>query len=197
MWNWRKFFFVLLWVNILGVLLILSLIFWPFLETVNTPKKTYLENEEGAEFMIRSTKENLDELVNAYIDKSLKDDEDKYRISFDEEVHLMGSIEAFKTEIPIKITLDPIVQENGDIVLQSKEMALGLLRLPKDRILKYVDDRIHTPEWITINPKEENIYIAVTQMNVRSNIRVRVHQFDLENDNISFRIKIPNDSLGL
>ncbi len=110
---------------------------------------------------------------------------------------MMGTVEAFSTEVPVNISFEPIVQENGDIILQSTGMSLGLLRLPQDRILQYVSSRVETPEWITINPKEEQIYIAITQMELRSNFHIRAQQIDLVNDNISFRIKVPNDTLGL
>ena len=109
----------------------------------------------------------------------------------------MGSVEAFSTEVPVSISFEPIVQDNGDIILQANSMSLGLLRLPEDRILQYVSSRVELPDWITINPKEEHIYVALTQMELKSNFRVKAQQIDLENDIISFRIKVPNKTLGL
>lgn len=161
------------------------------------PNKEYIEDESGATFTVHSSKENLNELVNAYLDKELGANGSDYTIRFDEDVQLMGSIIAFETEVPVNITFEPDVQENGDIILQSTEMSLGLLRLPKNKILEYVDKRIDTPEWLTINPKEEQIYIAVTQIEMNNNFRAKVQRFDLENDQISFRIKVPNQKLGL
>lgn len=194
--NWKKLFIILAVINGAVLLSLLLLIKWPVNEE-DYPEKAFLEDQSGAEFTIKSSKENLTQLVNAYIDKLMKDKNDQYSVSFDEEVHLMGTIEAFFTEVPVKITFVPIVQENGDIILQSEEMSLGLLRLPQDKILKYVNDKIDTPEWVVINPKEESIYIALTQMELKSNFKVRAQQIDLKNDNITFRIKVPNETLGL
>ncbi|WP_228275841.1 YpmS family protein [Gracilibacillus oryzae] len=193
--NWKRLFVILMTVNITILLAIVMFIMWP-VPGEEFPDKQYIEEEAGAEFTIQSSKNNLTQLVNEYIDKLLKDKDDKYAISLDQEVHLMGTIEAFEAEVPVNITFDPIVQENGDVILQSTEMSLGLLRLPKDKILKYVNDKINTPDWVVINPKEESIYIALTQMDI-GNFKVRVQQFDLENDQLSFRIKIPNETLGL
>ncbi len=194
--NWKAFFIALLGFNVLFLLSVMLFIFWPTSE-VEPPEKEFIEEEEGAEFTINSSKENLTELVNAYIDKLLKDDEDKYRVSFEDQVHVTGSVDAFMTEVPISISLTPIVQENGDIILQTEDMSLGLLNLPNNKILEYVNNRVDPPEWLVINPKEENIYIAVTQMEIKSNFKIRAQQIDLENNNISFRIKVPNQSLGL
>ncbi|WP_066188255.1 MULTISPECIES: YpmS family protein [Gracilibacillus] len=194
--NWRKLFITLLAVNAVLIFGVILFIFWP-VPGETPPDKQFIEDDAGAEFTIRSSKENLNELVNAYLDKLPKQENIQYAVKFDEEVHLMGSVEAFSQEVPVNITFEPIVQENGDILLQSTGMSLGLLRLPQDRILQYVNSRIRTPEWITISPKDESIYIAVTQMNLRSNFRVKAQQINLEDDNISFRIKVPNKTLGL
>ncbi|WP_018933477.1 YpmS family protein [Gracilibacillus lacisalsi] len=194
--NWKKLFITLASVNLALFVGIVLFIFWPA-PGAEPPEKVFLEDEAGAEFTIRSSKDNLNELVNAYIAKLPKLDNIQYSLRLDEEVHLMGSVEAFSTEVPVNISFEPIVQENGDVILQSTGMSLGLLRLPQDRILQYVSSRVTTPEWITINPKEEHIYIALTQMELKSNFRVRAQQIDLINDNISFRIKVPNDTLGL
>ena len=194
--NWKKLFFILLSTNAIIVSVIVILVFWP-IEKPAYPEKEFIEEDAGAEFTIRSGKENLTELANAFLGKLPKEDNFTYMISLDEEVKLLGTIIAFGAEVPIQISFDPIVQENGDIVLHATNMSLGLLRLPQDRILKYVNDRIDTPDWIMINPKEEHIYIAVTQMELKSNFKVKVQQFDLENDNITFRIKVPNKTLGL
>ncbi|SFM18239.1 Uncharacterized protein YpmS [Gracilibacillus orientalis] len=194
--NWKKLFVTLGSINILLIVGIVLFIFWP-VPGAEPPEKVFLEEESGAEFTIRSSKDNLNELVNAYIEKLPKPANIQYSLRLDEEVHMMGTVEAFSTEVPVNISFEPIVQENGDIILQSTGMSLGLLRLPQDRILQYVSSRVETPEWITINPKEEQIYIAITQMELRSNFHIRAQQIDLVKDNISFRIKVPNNTLGL
>ncbi|GAB2542594.1 YpmS family protein [Gracilibacillus alcaliphilus] len=194
--DWKRLFLTLLSINAVIFLAVLIFIFWP-VPGAEPPNKQFIEDEAGAEFTIRSSKDNLNELVNAYIDKLPKQENIQYAIKFDQEVHLLGSIEVFSSEVPVNITFEPIVQENGDILLQATGMSLGLLRLPEDRILQYVNSRIKTPEWITINPKEESIYIALTQMELKSNFHVKAQQINLEDDNISFRIKIPNKTLGL
>ncbi|WP_138420225.1 YpmS family protein [Aquibacillus sediminis] len=193
---WKTLFFGLLGLTSFVVLIVITLILWP-VPKEDVPQKEFIEDEDGAEFTIHSSKSNLNELVNGYVDKLMKDDGDKYSVQLNDDVQLNGSIKAFDSEIPITIRLEPIVQENGDLILKQKEISLGLLHLPNKRVLKYLKDNLPVPEWVTINPNEEDIYIAVTQMDIRSNFKVRIQQFDLENDQLSFRIKVPNETLGL
>lgn len=183
--------------NIFIVITLFIIVFSPTPGSNTLPGKEYIEDEAGAEFTVRSSKQNLTELVNQYIDKALNDKDGKYSIQLNENVQVFGSVEAFKRDIPISIEMEPIVQENGDIILKQTEMSLGLLNLPKSKILEYVAKAIDAPDWVIIDPDNEEIYIAVTQIDVKSNFKVRALQLDLENDNISFRIKVPTATLGL
>ncbi|MCT2538220.1 YpmS family protein [Aquibacillus koreensis] len=196
--QWKLLFLTLLGLNICVFISLLLLIFFPTSSDEIIPEKEYIEEEPGAEFTVQSSKQNLNELVNGYVDKLLKDDDgNKYSVILDEDVQLIGSIKAFNTDVPISIRLEPIVQDNGDLILKQKEISLGLLQLPNERVLSYLKKSLPTPEWVTINPKEENIYVEVTKMEMKSNFRVRVQQFNLADDKISFRIKVPNKTLGL
>jgi uncharacterized protein YpmS len=194
--SWKQLFFGIVGVNVCFVLFFFIFLLWPLSDT-EIPIKEYIEEEPGAEFTITSSKQNLNELVNEYVDHFMKDKDDKYTVILDEHVQLLGSVEAFQTDIPISITLEPEVQENGDLVLYASDMSLGLLGLPEKKILEYVKKELITPEWVEIDPKNQLIYIGVTQMEVKSNFKVKVQSFDLKNDHVTFRIKVPNKTLGL
>ncbi len=194
--SWKQLFLGIVGVNVCFVLLFFIFLLWPISDT-EIPSKELIEVEPGAEFTITSSKQNLNELVNQYVDHFMKDKNDKFAVKFDENVQLFGSIEAFQTDIPISITLEPSVQENGDLVLYASDMSLGLLALPEKKILEYVKKELNTPEWVEIDPKNQLIYIGVTQMEVKSNFKVKVQSFDLKNDHITFEIKVPNKTLGL
>ncbi len=53
------------------------------------------------------------------------------------------------------------------------------------------------PEWVTVDPANEEIYVAVTDMQIKSNFRISVEHFDLEANNLSFKIDVPYESLGI
>lgn len=194
--SWKQLFIGLAGVNAIVFILVFALLLWP-VSGAEMPEKAYIEEEPGAEFTVNSSKQNLNELVNEYVDKLMKDQSDKYTVDFGENVRLLGSIEAFQTEIPISIILEPSVQENGDLVLYASDMSLGLLQLPEKKILEYVKKKLETPNWVNIDPSSQSIYIGVTQMEVKSKFKVKVQSFDLKNDQITFRIKVPNKTLGL
>ncbi|CQR46096.1 hypothetical protein BN1058_00343 [Paraliobacillus sp. PM-2] len=193
--NWKRLFIGLLSINLFIVILLFILLFSPTADTPTIPEQV-TEEKAGAAFTVRSSKQNLSQLVNTYLDKALHDTKGKYTVQFEEDVQFHGSVRAFNTDIPVSIRMEPIVQKNGDLILQQKEMSLGLLLLPKNKILEYVNKQVDLPDWVVIDPKNEQIHVAVTQMDIKSNFNVRIQQFDLENNQLSFRIKVPNETLG-
>ncbi|WP_449354968.1 YpmS family protein [Virgibacillus natechei] len=194
--KWKRLFYGLLSVNILFFLVIVAFIFWPVSE--NTfPSNEEQQTQESSEFTVRTTKNNLNELVNAYIDQALSNTGHEYSISFEEDVHLVGELPVFSSTVPLSVHLEPLVQENGDLILEQRSISLGLLELPNQKIMEYMDRYLSVPEWVTINPQDEEIYVAVTDMDLQSNFEVSVEHIDLEANNLAFNIRIPYRTLGI
>ena len=188
--NWKLYFLILL-----GSVLLILVIFAIFiLSTPPTsdrlPNPVYIE-EPGAEFKVEATKADLNELINDYLDQVLLADSSDFSIHIDQSILLYGSFFAFGASIPINIEMDPVVQPNGDLVLSISEMSLGLLNLPKDRILHYFNRQIDTPDWLYFDSQNEQIYVAITQIDIQSNFRFSVQELDLTDDSIAFSIKVP------
>src|SRR5699024_12231925 len=79
------------------------------------------------------------------------------------------------------------------IILKQKSIKLGLLRLPNEKILEYVEKYLPLPEWVTIDAKNENIYVKVTEMDLENDFGVEVRDFDLEKDKIRLDFIVPHD----
>src|SRR5699024_11014378 len=97
----------------------------------------------------------------------------------------------------LSIHLEPLVQDNGDIVLKQRSISVGLLELPNKKIMEYIKKYLTMPDWVTVNPAEEEIYVAISDMDIKSNFRVSVEHLDLEANNIAIKIFIPYKTLGL
>lgn len=194
--KWKTFFYILLTVNILVFLTFTLLIFWPVADT-DVPSGIDFSDDAGSEFTVRTTKENLNELINAYIDKFLHDTKHSYSVALEDDVHLIGELPAFSTTVPLSVHLEPLVQENGDVILKQKSISIGLLELPNKKIMEYIKKYLPMPEWVTVNPKEEEIYVAVTEMDIRSNFQVGVEHIDLEANNLAIKLKVPYKTLGI
>ncbi|ARI75912.1 YpmS family protein [Halobacillus mangrovi] len=190
--KWRTSFWLLAFVNIGIIAWLLSLVFLPSSYTiVNVDKE---KQSSDAEFTIVSTKKNLEQLANEYLSELSTQTVFDYSITLDRNVTLTGNIKAFEQTIPIKVELNPVVQENGDLILEQERISLGQLPLPNKKVLEFVKDNYNLPEWVVVNPNDENIYVGVTQMETASNFNVRVDRFNLNSNQLAFKISVPRDS---
>lgn len=193
---WGKRFFLLLGINIFIILVLVILIMWPVKEAELPSQSLDLENE-SSEFIVRTSKQNLNNLINAYIEQLTEGTEHKYRIELDEDVHLIGELPVFSTTVPLSIHFEPIAAQNGDVILQQRSISLGLLELPNQKIMEYLDKYLPMPKWVTVDPKNEEIYIALTQMDIKSNFKLVAETIDLEANNLAFKIHVPYRTLGI
>lgn len=195
--NWKKRFIVLCAINGIVILLLMFYLYSPIPTKPFEVKQEQWNNKEGTEFVIRTSKQNLNDLINAYLDKLLTDTNQDFTVLLDEDVQLYGELPFFSSTVPLLIHFEPIVQSNGDIALKQKSISVGLLQLPNKKIMQYIDRYLPTPEWVIINPKEEEIYVKITEMDIKSNLEVKVEQFDLEKNNIAIRLQVPYKTLGI
>ncbi|MFD1851954.1 YpmS family protein [Oceanobacillus bengalensis] len=194
--QWRRLFYSLLFINIAVIIVLALLIFWPVQDIAEQMEYEQVE-QESSEFVVRTTKQNLNELVNAYLEQLLEGSRHHYMIELDQDVHLMGELPVFSTTVPLSVHLEPFVQENGDIILKQRSISIGLLALPNQKIMEYMGKYLEMPEWVSINAEDEEIYVAVTQIEMQSNFKVAVEHIDLEANNLAFRFEVPFETLGI
>ncbi|MFB4163231.1 YpmS family protein [Alteribacillus sp. JSM 102045] len=190
---WKWLFITLSIVNI-GVIIWLYLLFNSTPAEPIFPQRESVE-ETDVEFSIVTDRDNLNQLINRYLDELSEGERASYSVELDSKVRLKGSVRAFNQQIPATVVLEPVVQENGDLVLQQESISLGKLQLPNRQVLGYIKKNYEMPEWIEVNPKREDIYVAVTDISNNQNIEVKAEQFNLTNDRISFSVHTPYESL--
>lgn len=194
---WKKRFYLLLAINAIIIIGLAVYLYSPIpKKELDIASKQY-ESENSSQFVVRTTKQNLNNLVNAYLDKLLVNTDHVYSIHLDEDVQLFGELPLFSSTVPLLIHFEPIVQENGDLVLKQKSISVGQLQLPNKKIMQYVEKYLPTPEWVIINPRDEEVYVKVTEMEIKSNFKIAVEQFDIEANNIAFKIEVPYRTLGI
>lgn len=193
--KWKQLFIGLVTLNLSIIVIILLLIFWP-VQKVDMDKLTSFEAEDRSEFVVRTTRKNLNDLINAYLDKLLDGTNHHYTVVLENDVLLLGELPIFSTTVPLSIHLEPFV-ENGDLVLRQKSISIGLLELPNKKIMEYVKKHLPMPDWVVVNPEDEEIYVSISEMDIKSNFQVSVEHFDLEANNLAFKINVPYKTLGI
>lgn len=187
--KWKKWFIILLSINIGVILILFFIITWPIKDKIVENDYSPLQNY--VPFLIHTKKENLNKVINHYIEKEAGGGPVDYQVVLGDEVELYGTIPVFTDEIQMKMTFRPKALENGDLVLQQKSVAIGKMELPVTYILNFIEKRYHLPKGVIIQPDKKMVYISMQNLKLKSDFKVRVNKFDLKNDDISFQLYVP------
>lgn len=187
--KWKTLFITLLAINILVIFTVLILINLP---AKDKEMKPAVSQEEDIQFQVHTNREDLTRLINQYLDKEGLTGLMHYEVYLKDEVELYGKMPFFNREVEMKLTFEPIAQKNGDLILKQKSISIGQMNLPVSYVMNLINERYKMPDWVTINPNEENIYVSLQDMKLKSDVRVKANEFDLKNDDISFLLTVPS-----
>jgi uncharacterized protein YpmS len=186
--KWKSLFFILAGLNIIVLAVIFTYLMSPA-ENSGVEKDNRVTNG-SVPFKIETNKLDLNQVINHYLEEEGKGPID-YQINLDDHVNLFGTFPVFNQNIEMKVSFEPKVLENGDVILQQKSLSLGKLKLPASTVLKFVNDQYRFPEWVTIQPNDEMVYLDFNKLNLKSGLKVKVNKFDLKDDHITFTLFIP------
>jgi uncharacterized protein YpmS len=187
--KWKTVFFVLLGINLIFVAVLFSLVLAPADDQAN--KNVKLPKGETVSFNVKSNKNDLNLLINHYLKQEAADSPIDYRVILGDEVELYGSLPLFSQKVNLKLTFEPEALNNGDLQLKQKSISIGSLHLPVSYVMKFIKENYKIPKGVDILPDEKRIYVHMQQLNIKSDIRVKVNKFNLKKDDIAFTIFVP------
>ena len=146
--------------------------------------------ETQAELNVTTTREDLTIVVNRFIEEELNGSIN-YSVLFEDQVSLNGSLPVFNTAIDFQMTFDAQALENGNLLLTQESLSLGAIDLPVANILKFIGDSYEFPEWVVIQPNDQQIIVQISEIDVASGLSVKTNRFNLRENDISFSIYVP------
>ncbi|MBD1381591.1 YpmS family protein [Metabacillus arenae] len=192
--KWKLAFVLLLSVNVLVIAAAGILVYFPS----SSPQSFINHNNKGGEtvdFSVSSSKESLNKLINHYLVKEANADELNYKILLDDKVYLLGQIQAFGNNIDVTLAFNPIVKEDGNMRLAVEELSLGRLQLPVPYVMKYIRDHYELPPFVHIDSNKQYVDVHLDEIQLKNKLRPKAESFDLENDNITFKLFFPLENL--
>lgn len=187
--HWKRLFFFLLGIN-LAALITLLLIFNMPIEDKKVPEHV-IPAEDSVFFKISTERNELNRLIEHFIRKQ-GGGPLTYNVRLvDDEVVLFGELPIAGMTIDMKMTFEPSTDDNGGLLLEQKQFSLGRYNLPVPILLKIIQESYPFPEWITVQPNKQRIYVSLYNMKLKSGSRLKVKEFDLKNDQFEFIYEVP------
>ncbi|WP_203248857.1 YpmS family protein [Sporosarcina beigongshangi] len=162
-------------------------------ESVPLPDMNVLNVTDNV-LTVNATKENLEGIANTYIRKAMKGRPIPVTMKVSDEVLLFSEMTIFSYTVPVIMHFDPVVREDGNLILKLSKIEIGILdTVPPSTVLKVLKDSMKLPPWMTVRPKEEEIFFNLSEIPVSGNLQVRAKTFNLAEDQIILEIIIPNE----
>lgn len=188
--KWKIGFFILLGIVAAAILLVWVLVASPVEESKPEPGASGAGSDDVA-FNVSTNKRDLNRVINHYLEEEAKNSQIDYQVLLTDEVELYGTLPLFSQELELRLTFEPQALKNGDLILKQRSISVGKLNLPVSTVLKFVRDSYDMPDAVNIQPKEERVYVSMQRLKLKSDIKVRVNEFDLKKDNIKFTLLVP------
>jgi uncharacterized protein YpmS len=189
--KWKLAFFILLGGVAAIILILFTMAGMPVERGEERPDKSNQLEGDHVSFDIRTNRVDLNKVINHYLEEEGFTGPIDYQVFVRDEVELYGEFPLFGQHMQMLLTFEPKALENGDLVLKQKSVSLGTLSLPVSRVMKIIQSNYKLPEWVAIHPDEETVYVSLTEMELKSDIKVRANTFDLKRDDISFTLLVP------
>lgn len=141
--------------------------------------------------IVKGSKSSLNQLINSYLQKEAKNDQLNYRVQLEDKVYLYGTIQAFNKNIEMKMTFQPEVKKDGNLLLHVEELSIGLIQLPLSYVLKYMNKNYEFPQAVKIDSTQQLVDIQLNELSLKNNFKASIQSFDLVRDDISFKMYVP------
>lgn len=189
---WKVSFFMLVFLIIVSVG---GVVVWaiPLGEDKPIPSRVAEEPQQKASVLtVETTVEDFERLALKYFEKELKNSKLPVDITVNDKIEMVSDLVVFGLNVPIAMKFDPIVNEDGNIILKQTEVNVGKLNIPPSTVLNLLDDAIKFPSWIVVRPKAEEIFVDLSNITI-SGSKVRANEIDLENNRIQLEVTVPNE----
>lgn len=188
---WKIGFFALAGIVIAAVAALILFIGSPG-ESEPLPKAKEVQTPTNV-LTVHSTKEDLQGIANTFIRKAMKGEPLPVTMEVRDEVILLSEMTVFSYTLPVQMHFNPVVQEDGNLILKQSSMEIGQLNIPPATVLKILRDSVALPPWMVVRPDEEELFIDLSRIPVSGNLQVKAKTFNLAEDDIILEIMIPKE----
>ena len=190
--KWKVAFFLLTGAIIIFITIIFYLATSPS-EDVQINSQGVIINPADSVLLVEATVDDVEKIAMKYIQKELAKSPLPIDIVIDKTINLNSELTAFGVTVPFSLKFNPIVTEEGNIQLKQDSVNVGKVNIQPSTVLKLMNDAVAFPEWIIVRPKEEEVYVDLSDINVMNGARIRAKEVDLENNRILLEVIVPND----
>lgn len=191
-WKWA--FISLIALLVLGVILLLQAI-RPINSVEDSVSKTPIDPKGEIEIVSELSKEDVEFVLNSFLEVETKDSPASYQVKLDEELELASKIEWMGLTIPFSLTFEPYATEDGNLQLRAQSVEVASFSLPVSAIMAALGNQMDLPTFIQLDSDSQMILVDFNQLHNFYPYGIELEKVDLENDEIQLKLFVNKATL--
>lgn len=191
-WKWA--FISLIALLVLGVILLLQAI-RPINSVEDSANKTPIDPKGEIEIVSELSKEDVEFVLNSFLEVETKDSPASYQVKLDEELELASKIEWMGLTIPFSLTFEPYATEDGNLQLRAQSVEVASFSLPVSAIMAALGNQMDLPTFIQLDSESQMILVNFNQLHNFYPYGIELEKVDLENDEIQLKLFVNKATL--
>lgn len=147
-------------------------------------------DQSGNYLTVNATRADFEGIANTYIKQALKKEPLPITMEVGDDIILSSELTVFSYTLPVIMHFDPVVREDGNLILKQSSVEIGQLNIPPSTVLKLLKDSVKLPPWMIVRPKEQELFIDLGALPLSDDIHVRAKTFNLAKDEIILEVSI-------
>lgn len=183
-WFWG--FWLLVVVLLIGVGSMVTLANQPATHSAVTTSS----NNNGSSFNIVLNKDQINKLAAHYLAEKQVGQGQKISFAINEYVNIYGKVNVLGQSLDAGIAMVPHVTTDGNVVLKAHAINVGQLQLPTRLVLGIFSRTYKMPEWVVINPRQNEIVLQLNQLKTLDGFKFAAKTIDIPANRFEFEGRI-------
>ena len=191
-WKWA--FISLVALLVLGVVLLLQAI-RPINSVEDGEAVVAIDSRGEIEIVSELSKEDVEFVLNSFLEVETKDSPASYQIKLEEELALDSKVEWMGLTIPFLLTFEPYATEDGNLQLRAQSVEIASFSLPVSVIMAALGNQMDLPPFIQLDSESQMILVDFNALHDYYPYGIELKKVDLENDEIQLKLFVNKDTL--
>lgn len=151
--------------------------------------------EDSLSFEVVTDKNQLNRVINLYLEEELDEQFAGYNVVIDEDVQLSGVLQVFGFDVDFLLRMDPYVVDDGNLQLRATSIQLGSFDLPIGIAMSVLSQQLDLPHWIRVDSEQQMILAALNEFQLENDVQFAMQRIDLQEDDIRLNIILPEEAV--
>ena len=151
--------------------------------------------EDSLSFEVVTDKNQLNRVINLYLEEELDEQFTGYNVMIAEHVQLSGALQVFGFDVDFLLRMDPYVVDDGSLQLRATSIQLGSFDLPIGIAMNVLSQQLDLPYWIRVDSEQQMILVALNEFQLENDVQFAMQRIDLQEDDIRLNIILPEEAV--